>query len=411
MTPIAVARKRLIGWIVAGVLVASSAIGAFAYRRAHRAPEVQIHSARVDRGRIVAKVTATGTLSALVTVQVGSQVSGRIASIEVDFNSPVHKGEVLAKIDPRTFEAAREQAEAALLAARGDLASAKARARDAERQYLRSRMLASEELIAPADFDTARANSDAANAAVEAAKGRVAQASASERQARVNLGYTIITSPIDGIVVSRNVDVGQTVAASFQAPVLFVLAEDLHEMQVDASVAEADVGKLTAAMNAQFRVDAYPGEVFGGTVRQVRNAPQTIQNVVTYDAVVDVANPDLKLKPGMTANVTFVWAARDAALRVPNAALRFHPSPDLVAKMSHGLQAAPANEPESKWRAVWLLVDGHATSVPILPGVTDGSYTEVVEGALHEGDTVITEAVAAAGQAAPPGANPMRRMF
>jgi HlyD family secretion protein len=394
-----------------------------AWARWHRAPEVKVQTARVDRGRIVARVTATGTLSALVTVNVSSQVSGRIASIAVDFNSPVKKGDVLAKIDPRLFEAALEQARANVAAAHGDVASAVARARDADLQYRRAQQLADQKLIAPAERDTARANAEAATAAVAATRGRLAQASAAAHQASVNLGYTTITSPIDGIVVARNIDVGATVAASLQAPTLFVLAQDLRKMQVDTSVAEADIGKLASGMPAEFRVDAYPGRRFAGTVRQIRNAPQTVQNVVTYDAVIDVDNPTLELKPGMTANVTFIVADKPDVLRVPNAALRFRPSPGVIGKMARGVQAAPA-EPtptppsakgageESRWRNVWAVRDGRALSIPILPGISDGTVSELLEGDLHEGEAVITEAhVPGAQPTAQPGGNPMRRMF
>ncbi|HEY6098021.1 MAG TPA: efflux RND transporter periplasmic adaptor subunit, partial [Anaeromyxobacter sp.] len=287
--------------IATGIAVLAAALGVWRWGAGSRGGALSFETARVDRGRIVAKVTATGTLSALVTVQVGSQVSGRIASLDADFNSPVRKGQVIARIDPQLFQAAVEQARANAVAAQGNLAKAKAQALDAERQLERARTLAERRLVAPADLDTAQAGADAAKASVQAAEGTLAQARAGLNQAEVNLAFTRIVSPTDGVVISRNVDVGQTVAASLQAPTLFVIAEDLGKMQVDTSVAEADVGRLQAGMPASFTVDAFPGEVFRGTVRQVRNAPQTVQNVVTYDAVVDVSNPDLKLKPGMTA--------------------------------------------------------------------------------------------------------------
>ncbi len=297
-------------------------------------------TARVDRGRIVAQVTATGTLSALVTVQVGSQVSGRIQQLFVDFNSPVKKGQLIAKIDPQLFQATLEQARANHIAARADLARAKVQAADAARQLARTRSLAERKLVAQADLDTAQATAEGAQAGVDAAAGKVEQARASLQQAQVNLAYTNIISPINGTVISRSVDVGQTVAASLQAPTLFVIAEDLAKMQVDTSVAEADIGKLRAGMDASFTVDAFPGRRFRGTVRQIRNAPQNVQNVVTYDAVVDVGNPDLELRPGMTANVSFVFADRADVLRVPNGALRFRPSAELQAGRRGGAGAA-----------------------------------------------------------------------
>jgi HlyD family secretion protein len=357
----------------------------------------------VDRGRIVAKVTATGTLSAIVTVQVGSQVSGRIAALYADFNSQVKKGQLIAKIDPQLFQAAVEQARANFVAAQANLAKSKAQAVDAERQYQRAKALAERKLIAQADLDTAQSNFEAAQAQVDASAGAVEQARAALHQSEVNFHYTDITSPTNGVVISRNVDVGQTVAASLQAPTLFVIAEDLAKMQVDTSVAEADVGRLSAGMTATFTVDAYPSEAFHGAVRQIRNAPQTVQNVVTYDAVIDVANPDLKLKPGMTANVTFVYAEKDDVLRVPNAALRFRPPPDLAAFSNSagrpsGRAAGPGGAPAPKavqtpdQRTVWVMRADKPASTRIKTGISDGAFTEVVEGALEPGDAVVTDA-------------------
>jgi HlyD family secretion protein len=417
----------------------------------------------VERGRIVAKVTATGTLSAIVTVQVGSQVSGRIQALYADYNSRVKKGQLIAKIDPQLFQAAQAQARANLVAAEGNLARARAQALDAERQHARAKALAAQKLVAQADLDAAQAAHEAAAAGVKAAQGTLEQARATLHQAQVNLEYTNILSPTDGVVISRNVDVGQTVAASLQAPTLFVIAEDLAKMQVDTSVAEADVGRLRDGMDASFTVDAYPSEVFHGRVRQIRNAPQTVQNVVTYDAVIDVANEELKLRPGMTANVTFVYAERDDVLRVPNAALRFRPppgpgaggvgggrggaraeaegAPPPRAAGAPGAAAAPAGGASSSGgaaasgigaasagggrraadrgdrRTVWLLRDGAPGAVAIRTGISDGSFTEVVEGPLSEGDEVITDVAgtpgggASSGGSAPRVGGGMRRVF
>ncbi len=396
--------KRRVISIAILVLVLGAAIGGWRWRASTRKPKLQIDTARVDRGRIVAKVTATGTLSAIVTVQVGSQVSGRIAALYADFNSAVKKGQLIGKIDPALFQAAVEQARANYVAAQGNLAKSKAQALDAERQYQRNQALAERKLIAQADLDTAQANADAAKAQVEASQGAVEQARAALHQAEVNLAYTKIISPTNGVVISRNVDVGQTVAASLQAPTLFVIAEDLSKMQVDTSVAEADVGRLRDGMAATFTVDAYPSETFRGVVRQIRNAPQTVQNVVTYDAVIDVANPELKLRPGMTANCTFVYAEKDDVLRVPNAALRFRPPPDLPAFASDGragpragagasAQARAAGATPDR-RTIWVIRDEKPTPVRIRSGISDGTLTEVVEGDLSSGDSVVTDAVA-----------------
>ena len=440
--------------IVAAAALVAIVIAAVAWRATRTAPAPKYETARVDRGRIVAQVTATGTLSALVTVQVGSQVSGRIQRLLVDYNSPVKKGQLIAKIDPELFQAALDQARANHVATRGDLSRAKVQAADAARQLERTRSLAERKLVAQADLDTSQANADGAAAGVDAAAGKVEQAKAALHQAEVNLAYTNIISPIDGTVISRSVDVGQTVAASLQAPTLFVIAEDLAKMQVDTSVAEADIGKLRDGMEASFTVDAFPGRRFRGTVRQIRNAPQTVQNVVTYDAVVDVANKDLELRPGMTANVSFVFADRSDVLRVPNAGLRFRPSPELLAAQKRsgagnapaaggaangaanegggaapragqppgqgptrrdaaGAEAGGAREPDR--RTVWVLRAEQPAPVRIKTGVSDGSTTEVVEGDLREGEAVVTDAAGGAGGDRPAGGGrpggPPGRMF
>ena len=386
--------KRRALWI-SGVVLVGGAVAFLTVGSTRRSgDDPRYETVKAERGRIVARVTASGTLSALVTVQVGTQVSGRIQNLYVDFNSPVRKGQILATIDPQVFRAEVEQAKANLAAAEGNLAKAKAQAVDAHRQYDRAKILGQKDhLIAQADLDTADANAQAADAQVKAMDGVLAQARASLHQAEVNLGYTTITSTIDGVVISRNVDVGQTVAASLQAPTLFTIAQDLRKMQVDTNVSEADVGKLKDGMPTSFSVDAFPGENFKGVIRQIRNAPQSVQNVVTYDAVIDVDNSDLRLRPGMTANVTFTYAQKDDALKFPNAALRFRPPAAI---------AASAPRPERDRRIVWVLRDGKPQPVPIRTGISDGSVTEVAEGDLREGEALITEAVGAPGTGVPP---------
>jgi HlyD family secretion protein len=413
------------GWVLMAVATLSLAgAGAWYWRSRGDGDGLPspFRTVTVDRGPIVARVTATGTLSAIVTVQVGSQVSGRIARLFVDFNAAVTKGQVIATIDPQLFEAAVEQARANLMAADGNLARARAQAADAARQAARAQQLATRQLVAAAERDTAEATAEAASAGVRAAEGTQAQARAALNQARINLAYTTIVSPTDGVVISRNVDVGQTVAASLQAPTLFVIAEDLRQMQVDTNVAEADVGRLQAGMPAVFTVDAYPSDRFRGTVRQIRNAPQTVQNVVTYDAVIDVANPALKLKPGMTANVTFVYADRAQALRVPNAALRFRPPADTLPLAGAGA-GRPRGDAELlapiARRELWVLRGGQPRRVAVETGVTDGRTTEVLSGELAVGDEVIVEAVAgglprtmvAPGMGGGPPQRGMRSMF
>lgn len=395
-----VTRNRVL--LAAIVLAVVAALAVWRVRASRTSGEFRYETAAVDRGRLVARVTASGTLSALVTVQVGTQVSGTIASLDADYNSQVKKGQVIARIDPRLFEAAVQQARANVVAAEGNLARGVAQAADAQRQAQRQRELGDRKLVAQADVDTAQTNAEAAQAQVKAYQGALAQARAALSQSELNLTYTRIVSPTDGVVISRSVDVGQTVAASLQAPTLFVIAQDLGKMQVDTSVAESDVGRLRTGMPASFTVDAYPGRVFQGTVRQVRNAPQTVQNVVTYDAVVDVANPDLALKPGMTATVTFVTARRDDAVRVPNAALRFRAPPGMPgvprAADEPAGQGAPRARPEPDGtRQVWVVRQGPPAPVKIKTGITDGTSTELLEGPLSPGDKLVTDATGPAG--------------
>jgi HlyD family secretion protein len=422
-------------FLVVGASVALVAIAFFVVRGRGTGKEPRFETTPVQRGRLIARVTATGTLSALVTVQVGSQVSGRLQQINVDFNSPVTKGQLIAKIDPQLFEAAVEQARANYLAAKGNLAKAKVQALDAERQLTRAKSLLERQLIAQADYDTQEANKLAADAQVEVSVGAVEQARAALHQTEVNMAYTSIISPIHGVVISRNVDVGQTVAASLQAPTLFTIAEDLKKMEVHTNVAEADVGKLSAGMLTAFTVDAYPTEVFKGRIRQIRNAPQTVQNVVTYDAVIDVDNGDLKLKPGMTTNVTVVYAEKDDVLKVPNAALRFKPGPEFfqqlrVAAMERDAGSGPARvagrapgearrpqlgrtadgspgalerTPTPNEKTIWILRDSFPQAVSVLTGLSDGTVSEVVSGPLTEGDQTITALGGEPGRGGPPG--------
>jgi HlyD family secretion protein len=404
--------------ITAAVLAAVTG-GAIWYARTRKPAGPKFSTVAVEKGRVTARVTATGTLSALVTVQVGAQVSGRIQLLRVDFNSPVKKGEIIAKLDPQLFAAAVEQARANLVAADGALVKAKAQSVDADRQYQRNKQLRDQKLIAQADLDTSEANADAARAQVLANQGALEQAKASLHQAQINLDYCTIISPIDGVVISRNVDVGQTVAAALAAPTLFTIAQDLTKMQVDTNVAESDVGKLRPTMEAGFTVDAYPTDRFKGMVRQIRNAPQTVQNVVTYDAVIDVDNSDFRLKPGMTANVTFVYAEREDVLKVPNSALRFRPPPELMPHKERdgGVAAGGSKKPHRfhepqtpDHRTVWILRDTEPVMVNVRTGVSDGSTTEIVEGAITPGDLVITEVNG--GAAAPSSSQlPMRRPF
>ena len=350
------------------------------------------------RGEIVARVSASGSLSAVVTVEVGSQVSGRVQALFADFNSEVRKGQRIAKIDPQLFEAAVAQAAANVAASRGNLLRLEVQAEDAARQARRATQLFDSSLISENDRDNAVATARAAEASVQQARGQLAQTQAALRQAETNLRYTDILAPTDGIVISRAVNVGQTVAASMQAPVLFTIAQDLRAMEVHTNVAEADIGKLRADMSAGFTVDAYPGERFTGRIREIRNAPQVVQNVVTYDAVIEVANAELRLKPGMTATVTVIADRRDGVLRLPGAALRFRPPAEAGAGARPGMgegragrrPANGASAPGGGGRAVWVLENGVPVRRAVELGLTDGSYTEITGGELREGEPVIT---------------------
>jgi HlyD family secretion protein len=315
-------------------------------------------------GDVQQSITATGTVNAVTTVLVGTQVSGTIKRLSADFNSRVKKGQLIALIDPEKFEAqvAQEQA---------NQEKADATLRDAERSLKRNRELFARNLVPRSDLDTAETN-------YEGAMAQKAQAKAALRVAETNLRYTRIVSPVDGIVISRNVDVGQTVAASFQTPTLFTIAEDLTKMQINTNVVESDIGMVKAGQEVDFTVDAYPDTMFKGTVWQKRQAPITVQNVVTYDVVIQVDNKDLKLMPGMTANVSIIIVTKRDVLRITNAALRFR----MTDKKGQ-------NGAGTKGPSVWALENGKPKRVAVALGISDGMYTEIVSGELKEGQEII----------------------
>jgi HlyD family secretion protein len=357
----------------------------------------------------------------VVTVDVGSQVSGRVQELFADFNSPVKKGQKIAKIDPSLFGAAVVQAQANVMAARANVNRLNITADDAERQGKRASEVYEQRLISETERDNAVATARSARAAVDQAQAQLAQSKAQLEQAQTNLRYTDILSPTDGVVISRAVNVGQTVAASLSAPVIFTIAQDLRKMEVHTNVAESDIGRLKPGMRVSFTVDAYPGEPFRGSIRDIRNAPQVVQNVVTYDAVIDVANDDLKLKPGMTATVSIVTDRRRDVLAVPNTALRFRPegAPAAgAAPAASGTAQAGAGQRQGQsqgnWRrkkegdseddaaapvvvkrTVYVLVGGAPAAREVITGLTDGRVTEVAGGELKEGEAVI---VGVAGQ-------------
>ncbi|HEY4997540.1 MAG TPA: efflux RND transporter periplasmic adaptor subunit, partial [Usitatibacter sp.] len=393
--------------------VAAIAAAAYAIFRYARRDETTYFTARVEKGDIHDVVEVTGTINAVTTVLVGSQVSGTIAKLSADFNSRVHKGEVIAVIEPSLFQGALLQAEADVdsakanvVAARANLEKAKATLAQAKADFDRATTLVDEGMVSKQALDTAKAAFGTANASVGAAVAGVTQAEAQVSQkaaavaiAKINLQYTVIRSPIDGTVVARNVDVGQTVAASLQAPTLFTIAQDLKKMQVYAKTDESDVGNIKVGRVATFKVDAFPKQVFKGTVSQVRMNPTTVQNVVTYDAIIAFDNPDLSLFPGMTAYVTVPVADATDVLKVPNGALRWRPAIDgaTLRSMYEKRGIVPARP------VAWRMHPGDSIEpVQVAPGITDHAFTAITSGALHEGDEVITGAVVAKGSA--PGA-------
>src|SRR5438477_4345859 len=320
--------------IIILLIVAAVGGGAGAYYMRRNSGELQVNTSPITRGDIIDTVGATGTVQAVTTVQVGSQVSGNISWLGADFNSIVHKGQVIARLDPALFQAAVEQARANLAKSKADVEHNQVALVDAQQKYTRAQELAARSLLPQSDLDAAKIAVDSAQAMLQSSKATVEQAQANLNQAQVNLEHCVISAPIDGIVIQRNVDVGQTVAASMQAPTLFIIAADLTKIQVNANIDEADVGRIRPGQAVTFRVDAYPTEEFQGNVAQIRLQPVVVQNVTTYGTIINVPNDDLKLKPGMTANLKVQIAKRTDVLRVPNAALRFRPTADVFAALN-----------------------------------------------------------------------------
>ena len=364
-------------------LIVAITIGAGAYYSTRAEPAPALTTATVGRGDIVNVVSATGTLQAVTTVQVGSQVSGAVESLHADFNAIVRKGQLLAKLDASTYASAVEQAQAALVSAEAEVERLQVAQVAADAALARARELTARQLLPTADLQSAETAARTAAAQVVGADARVVQARSGVRTAQVNLAKTVISSPIDGVVIARNVDVGQTVAASLSAPTLFVIAADLSDMQLSASIDESDLGQVASGQGVTFTVDAYPSETFRGTVSQVRLNPTTVSNVVTYAAIIDAPNPALKLKPGMTATVSIEIARREDVLRIPSAALRFKPSADALAQL--GVTVTPAKGP-----TVWLSTGKAIQPIAVKIGAADATYTEVTGGSLVEGATLVT---------------------
>jgi HlyD family secretion protein len=433
-------------------MLALAGVGAWALLKGQSG--LQYRTAAVERGEVDYAISATGNPNAVVTVQVGSQVSGNIMALYADFNSKVTKGQLIARIDPAPFQAKVDQARAnldaaqanvtnaqantqkalaAVQAANAALANAKAAvakaqvaAQDAKTKSDRRVTLANEGILSKEDMETAQETANAAAADLEAeqaqqkaaadnvtaaqaeveasrtqtaaTQAQVKQAQASLQAAEIDLNNTYIKAPVDGVVVARNVDVGQTVAASLAAPTLFQIAQDLTKMQVDTNVSEADVGRVKVGQSATFTVDAYPGRVFKGEVTSVREAPINVQNVITYDVVIGVSNQDLKLFPGMTANVKIMIDQRTDVLKVPNSALRFHPASAAPAKSANGNKGGVRRGGAAPVQAVWVLdAQNKPQQVKVQTGETDGTFTEITGGDLKEGDKVILAALSKQG--------------
>jgi HlyD family secretion protein len=387
-----------------------------------RTPEVTYKTAKVERGPIVATVTATGNLSAVTTVSVGTQVSGTIQKLHVDYNSRVKRGQTIAEIDPSLFNAAVEQATGNALNAEANRQKARVTLADAERTLKRNQQLLKDGIVSQGDYDLAETAVQSAQAALKAAEGSIAQTRGALLQSRTNLGYSIIRSPVDGVVISRAVDVGQTVAASFQTPTLFTIAQDLTKMRIEVSVDEADISRVREGQKATFTVDAYPEQTFAGNVVQVRNAPVITQNVVTYVVVVNVDNTDLRLKPGMTANVAVEVGRVDNALKLPAAALRFKPKGDGDSKEKRagqtdgGAQQSAMGSGKGGGRKgggpqVYQLKEGKPVALAVKTGMADNSGYEMLEGALKEGDEVIVEQMGGTAKKKASSSSPMGPRF
>jgi HlyD family secretion protein len=398
MVTIGMMRRAI--WILSVVAV-GLAIWGYVFFSGERKPQIRYRTASVERGPVISTVTATGTINPVTTVQVGSQVSGMIESLHADFNSTVKTGDIVARIDPFPYRAKRDQAVANLANAKASLVKARVDLSQRKRELDRVQVLLKQQFVSQNEVDVAVTAHEGAIAQLAVAEAAIKQAEATVESAELDLKYTVIRSPVDGTVISRLVEVGQRLSASFSIPMLFLIAQDLTQMQVDTNVSESDIGGMAVGKDAVFTVDAYPGVRFQGQVRQVRNAPISVQNVVTYNVVVGVDNSDLRLKPGMTANVSIIVARNDDALKVSNAALRFSPARAERAdsagsgdRPTPASQSARSNASRSEGvggaKQVWKIgPSGDPEAIPIRPGISDGNWTEVLSGEVKEGDEVI----------------------
>jgi HlyD family secretion protein len=398
-------RRRKLAWLLAiGGLGLAAGTAALLFEGSASEP-MRFKSAEVQRGDLTVKVTATGSLEPLTQVEVGTEVSGTIDRVEVDYNDRVKAGQVLARLDPDQPQAKVRQSEAALALAEAEVQQAQATVTETANKLRRTRDLIAKRLSSPEELDTAAAAAERATAAIAVSRAKVAQARAQLDSDRRNLEKTVIRSPIDGTVLKRQVEPGQTVAASLQTPVLFTLAEDLRQMELKVAVDEADVGEVAVGQSAHFTVDAYPNRSFPATIKQVRFAPETVNGVVTYAALLSLGNEDLSLRPGMTATAEILVRELKDAMLVPNAALRFTPprtggqperGPGLVAMLLPRPPPSAKRTPEGethrgKDTKVWVLKDGVPSPVPVQTGATDGNLTEILGDALEPGAQVVVD--------------------
>lgn len=385
-------------WLLpfAVAIVMAVALGSWWLTRSE--PQGAYRTALVDRGTVQVAIAATGTLRAISTVEIGSQISGQVISVEVDFNDPVTRGQAIAHLDPAPIRTRVTQAQADLASARASLSEAQATLVNAQADYDRKRDLSGRQLIARAEFDLAVAARDQARARVGSARAVVDQRQAAVGAVELDLDYTVIRSPVDGVVLLRDVEPGQTVAASLQTPLLFEIAEDLSQMQIELTVDESDVGQILRGQAVEFTVDAFPGRRFAGEVRQVRLAATELNNVITYPVVVTVDNDDLRLLPGMTANAEIIVDRRDDVLRVPNAALRFRPAdaPEAQPAGRRGggapgaTRPAPGDEAPARAVSLYTLEQGRPREFGVRAGIAGASHTEIVADGPPEGAQVIT---------------------
>lgn len=376
-------------WLIGGLLsLALLAVIGVAWWLATAEAPVRYTTAPVTRGAVTRAVTATGTVNPVLTIIVGAYDSGVIQDLQCDYNTQVKKGQICAKIDPRPYQTVVDQNKANLAVAKAQLEKDKANLAYTKLGLDRAAKLVQTKAVSQDTYDNAKSTYDQALATITFDEATIQQRQAALDAAQVNLDYTNIVSPVDGTVVSRNVTMGQTVAASFQTPTLFLIATDLTKMQVDTNVSESDIGGVKDGNKSTFTVDAFPKRTFKGAVNQVRQSPQTVQNVVTYDVVVGVDNSDLALKPGMTAATRIVIDQRDDVIRVPSQALRFSPG---------GASAATQGQPQ-----VWVLRDGQPVAVPVTTGLDDDSFTEIVKGELKPDDRVIVAEQRSADSSATP---------